>query len=83
MTDGNVVKLARRIDALNWRIAELVERIEGSDHPNAAGLVDALQTNNFDNPAWATHVIAHQLEHPEKWETGYYKHVPPNGIRRK
>lgn len=83
MNDADVVRIARRIDVLNFKIHLLVQQIEESDHPNAAELVRDLQSDSFDNPAWATHVIAHQLETPDKWETGYFKYIPPNGIRKK
>lgn len=83
MNDASIIKIARCIDRLNYQISKLVTEIQESGHPNADALVKALQDNSFDNPAWATHVIAHDLEHPEMWETGYYGHVPPNGIRKK
>jgi hypothetical protein len=83
MNDAQVVNIARRIDTLNKKITELVLEIENSDHPNAAEIVDVLRDNGFDNPAYATHAVSHGLEHPEKWQTGYYDMRKTWGIRRK
>jgi hypothetical protein len=83
MNDAEVIKIARRIDTLNRKITELVLEIEQSDHPNAAEIVYALRDNGFDNPAYATHCVSHDLENPDKWETGYFDTRNLWGIRRK
>lgn len=83
MKDSDVVKIARKIDTLNKKITSLIWEIEESGHPNAAEIVSVLRDNCFDNPAYATHGVAHDLEHPEKWETGYFDMSKTWGIRRK
>lgn len=70
MTDGDVVRLARRIDSYLWKIRDLCNEIAVSEHPNAEAIYDALVDNMIDNPAWATHVVSDELKYPERWETG-------------
>ena len=75
MKDGDVVKIARRIDELKWKIDDLINQITDSDHPNAQQLSEHLLEECWF-AAWATHVIHDYLEHPDRWEAGNY------GIRR-
>lgn len=83
MRDSDLVRIARRIDTLNKKITILVQEVEDSDHPNAEEIVRVLRDNAFDNPAYATHCIAHGLEEPSKWEVGYFDMSKMWGIRRK
>lgn len=77
MTDGRVVDIARRMDRLLGEVNDLYTEIQESDHPNAEDICAALDDNLIWTAAWATHCVAHALEHPERWETGDW------GIRRK
>ena len=71
MTDGEAVKLARRIDDLQEKIRQLCNEIYDK-HANGDAIRDSLQTNCIDNPAWATHVIHMDLQNPDQWESGYF-----------
>ena len=75
-TDAGVIALARRIQRHSEEISYLIHQIKVSKHPHAVELADALREQCWF-PAWAEHVIAGYLEHPERFETGDY------GIRRK
>lgn len=75
MTDGDVVKIARRIDELRQKVDDLIYQIADSDHPSAERISEDL-LNQCSSAAWATHVVHDYLEHPERWESGDY------GIRR-
>jgi hypothetical protein len=77
MTDGDIVRIARKIDALQQQTIMLIWEIIESDHPNASLIEEVLRQNSIPTPAWATHAIHGDLEHPERWETGNY------GIRLK
>lgn len=76
MTDGDVVKIARRIDDLREKIDDLIYQISDSDHPNAEQLSNHLLEECWF-AAWATHVVHDYLAHPERWEADNY------GIRRR
>jgi hypothetical protein len=76
MTDNDVIRLARRYDALMWKQRELISTIRESAHPNADAIADALE-EQCEVLAWPTHVISDHLEHPEHFECGDF------GIRRK
>lgn len=76
MKDGDVIKLARRLDALLEKAREINETIRDSDHPNAEAIAEALDEQCVPL-AWPTHVISVHLEHPDRYELG------PFGIRRK
>ena len=65
-SDGDIIKLARRFDALTFKQREILTRIRG--HPNADALADALESE-CETLAWATHVIHPHLEHPDRFET--------------
>jgi hypothetical protein len=75
MTDMDVVRIARKIDRLNFQIRDLVSEIENSDHPNREDIVNSLRDNAFDNISWATHCIYHFLE-------GWYPTDGPLGVTR-
>ena len=75
-SDSDIVRLARRYDALMWKQRELLTQIRESDHPKADELADALE-EQCEILAWPTHVIHDRLEHPERFECGDF------GIRRK
>lgn len=75
-SDGDIIKLARRFDALTFKQREILDRIRESDHPNADALADALESE-CETLAWATHVIHDHLEHPDRYE------INENGIGRK
>ncbi len=68
MTDGDVVRLARRIDDLNWKIRLLMDLFLEQDHPNGKQREEALVMDGFHTPANATHVILYNLLKPERWE---------------
>lgn len=76
MKDGDIVRIARKIDALKFKIDDLLEEIANSDHPYADRMMEELYQKCWFG-AWATHVIHSYLEAPDRWETGDY------GIRRK
>ena len=76
MTDGDVIKLARRLDALMWKARKILDVIRECAHPNADALTDALEAE-CEVLAWPTHVISSHLEHPDRFELGDF------GIRRK
>jgi hypothetical protein len=68
-TDGWIVNKARQLDKLLFRIQDIVEEIELSDHPNKERIVDLLEENEIPVWAWATHCVATGLLHPERWKT--------------
>lgn len=77
MKDGDVVRIARQIDTHMERIRELVREIRDGDHPHAEEIYDRLDDNAMFSPSEATHVVITELEHPDRWEAGWW------GIRRK
>jgi hypothetical protein len=76
MNDTQMVQIARKIETINHKVADLIYEVESSDHPNAEAAAQDL-VDQCHALAWATHVIHTYLEHPEQWETGDF------GIRRK
>lgn len=42
-SDSDIIKLARRFDALTFKQREILDRIRESGHPNADALADALE----------------------------------------
>lgn len=75
LTDGDVVRIARRIDEFNRKIDDLIYQITDSDHPNAERMGEDL-LYQCSTPAWAAHIVHDYLTHSERWESGDY------GIRR-
>jgi hypothetical protein len=75
-TDGDMIKLARRLDELMWKQRALVEQMRESGHPNAEELAEDIDQQCLQL-AWPTHVVHSYLEHPTRYETGDF------GIRRK
>jgi hypothetical protein len=79
-TDLDVIKLARRLDAYQDKILELVHLLDDSEHPNTQAIVDRLNDNGYPILSWATHAIHNELEHPERWtptiSTAGLKRVP-------
>jgi hypothetical protein len=67
MTDGDVVKIARKMARLQDELFDLLDKVEQSDHPNAAQLGEALREECIFL-AWPTHVIHSNLERPDAWE---------------
>ena len=76
-TDSDVVRIARQIDAHLFIVRGLLYDLEESEHPNAVQIKEALEDNQLGAFSWATHVVSHELIHPERWETGNF------GIRYK
>ena len=76
MTDSDVIRLARRFDALMFKMREIIEALRDGDHPNAAAIADDLDAQCAIY-AWPTHVISDHLEHHDRYECGDF------GIRRK
>jgi hypothetical protein len=77
MTDGEVVRITRRMDRLNRQLFKLADRIRESDHPNAEELYQVLW-DEFLNPTCATDVVHHGLTDPSRWESdggGEMRHV--------
>lgn len=69
--DGDVVKIARRLQRLHEKAAVLIEKLEEVDSAAASDIID-----QCFGIAWPEHVIRHYID-PEKWE------VTPVGIQRK
>jgi hypothetical protein len=76
-TDGFIVKKARQLDRLLSRVHDIVAEIDTSSHPNQEQISEVLHENEIPPAAWATHCVATELSHPERWETGNW------GIRYK
>lgn len=68
MTDGNIVKIARKMAKLQDQLFALLDEVEYSGHPNAKQLAEALREECIFL-AWPTHVIHTHLEKPDAWET--------------
>lgn len=83
MTDGDVVKIARKMSKIKDELFDLIAEIEHGKHPNAEQISEALyeQCVFF---AWPTHIVQDLLEHPDAWEVTdegeLYRH---HGIRHK
>lgn len=69
-TDGDIVRIARQMQQLLFKVQDLANDIEESDHPNKAQIIWNLHNNDIPTMAWPVHVIHDVLEHPELWETG-------------
>jgi len=77
LTDGELVRLARRIDKLGQEYNRLLDSVIECGHPNAIDVAEAIYANAMHTNAWATHVFSHYLIQSHRWETGDY------GIRAK
>jgi hypothetical protein len=75
-SDGDVIKLARRLDALMWKARKILDTLRECDHPNADEITDALEAE-CEVLARPTHVISSHLEHPNRYECSDF------GIQRK
>jgi hypothetical protein len=75
MSDGEIVKYARRLQRLHEKAQTVLEAMEGSGHPNAGAAATDLRDQCF-GLAWPEHVIRHYID-PEKWE------VDATGIHHK
>lgn len=75
-TDGDMIKLARQLEVLMHKQHKVMEKLRESDHPKVEQIVAALDEQCV-MLAWPTHVVQDHLEHPERYETGWF------GIRRK
>ena len=70
MTDGQLMSLARRLEAYLDKAHGLYMEIESSNHPNAAAIVDALGGNGI-GPTWDVQLIVRDdLTTPEHWVPG-------------
>jgi hypothetical protein len=67
MTDGDVVKIARKMSKIQDELFDLIAEIENSNHPNAEEIGEALH-NDCIFFAWPTHVVHGLLECPDAWE---------------
>ena len=75
-TDGDVIKLARQLDVIMHKQHDVLNKLRESNHPKIDEIVGALE-EQCETLAWPTHVVQDHLEHPERYETGWF------GIRRK
>ncbi len=71
-TDSDVVRVARQIDSHLALVRGLMYDLQESEHPRAEEIYNALCENSLGAFAWATHVVSHELLHPENWETGVF-----------
>lgn len=71
-TDGDVMKLANKIDKLSREINDMIAAIGNSEHPNAQTIAEALY-DQCSFIAWANHVAHSCLEHPEQWVAPEYE----------
>lgn len=71
VTDGQLVKLCRRLQLLQSEMQCLIETIKDSDHENAEELADDLYTQCFGF-SWPEHVVKQYLLNPDQWETGNF-----------
>jgi hypothetical protein len=76
LSDQDVIQVAKKIDRLLVRVADLVRKLASSPHPNGAKLAAALREQRLSPPSQATTTIQPHLKSPGDWETG------PWGIRR-
>lgn len=76
-TDGDLVRVARRIDGHLAAIQSLLGDLKEAEHPQVSSFIQGLDSNGLTAFAWAEHIVHHALLHPELWETGDY------GIRLK
>jgi hypothetical protein len=65
-TDGDIVRIANRIDDLRDEISDLIDAVESGGHPNAAAIASALWDECYF-AAWANHVVIDRLAYPERW----------------
>jgi hypothetical protein len=66
-TDNDILKIARRINAHQERIRELMESIRDSGHPGAEEMFHTLDENLFGHSASAVHCVWDYFNHPELW----------------
>lgn len=80
-TDGDIVHIARQMQHLLFKLQDLAQEIEESDHPNKEQIIWDLHNNNIPPMAWSVHVVHGALEHPEQWETGDFgiKYIGKSG----
>jgi hypothetical protein len=69
MTDGEAVRIARRIQRMQWEINALLAEIR-NNHPNGRQIYDDMVANEVETMAWPEHVVRHALLHPERWVIG-------------
>lgn len=65
-TDGNIVKLARKIQEKNEAVLDIIQIIGKSNHPNA-GKLDENLYNECSVSESAEATAWHYLAHPERW----------------
>jgi hypothetical protein len=75
MSDGQLVKHARRLQRLHEKAQLVLEAIEESGHTNAEATANDLRDQCF-GLAWPEHVVRHYID-PEKWA------VDATGIRHR
>lgn len=66
LTDGQAMAIARRLDAMNWKMWQLAETLK--DHPNGEKLIDDMKNQGWMNPSDSTNIVADNLVNPEQWE---------------
>lgn len=67
-TDGDIVQLARRIEAHLDAVQDLCNLLEDSEHPNTMEVVEALFDEGLPFRVQVTRVVHDCLLHPERWE---------------
>lgn len=71
-TDGDLVRICRRIERLSWAIREAMDELEMLDHPNAEECHGALESNGFPVLASAEAIAYDSLIHPDRWVLDYH-----------
>jgi hypothetical protein len=67
-TDGDMMRIARRIDALQQQIMDCLEQIEDSEHPNKAAILEDMDDNQVYSPSWAVHIVIDHFVDPGAWD---------------
>jgi hypothetical protein len=79
MSDDDIIRIARKIDKLNYSISCLLDEIEDADHPNRGRIVKYIQEEiGLAAPSFVALEIRDLLIDPEKykinkWGTGVVK----------
>lgn len=76
-TDGDLIRIAKRMQKLRDELNDLAWEVRESEHPNRESFLLDLENNYLIPAAWPEHVVYGSLLHPERWET------VRAGIRRK
>lgn len=78
-TDGDIMKIARKIDELQQQIKDCLDQIEESDHPNKDAIIASMDDNIIYSHSWARHIVMGHLIKPGQWDYDTYTYQREDG----